>query len=1165
MRILEDGWVTTASDLTNYLSCAHLAHLEIAAARGFVRKPARRDDTVEMLSELGDRHEEAVLAAMEAAGRDVVRVPGDDPLDDDERERAIAETERRMREGADVIHQATFAHDGQFGRADFLCRVEAPSDLGPYSYEVVDAKLARRAKPEAVLQVCAYSDWLAALQGTVPESAWLQLGNGDQVRVPLRDCMAYYRRVRDEFRARLANAPDDPAEADTYPEPVEHCSICRWAADCARRRRADDHLSLVAGLARDHANHLREHGVATVRALAKLDDDAEVPGIGSAALERMRRQARLQVGYYETGELAYEFLEPARPDPSEVERREKEKKGKAAEPGFLGLPAPSPGDVFFDIEGDPWVGDEGLEYLLGVVEIVDGQPRYHAFWAHDEAEEKRAFEAFVDFVMARLERDPSMHVYHYAAYEDTALKRLAARHGTREAEVDRLLREHVLVDLYRVVRQGLLASVESYSIKKLEPFYMETRDDPITDSTSSVVAYERWLDTRDDSILEDLREYNEVDCVSTWKLQDWLEGLRLEAIEQFGDISRPAPREQDDDVDEMSEKVRALTERLLKGVPELAEDRDEDDRARVLMARLLEWHRREAKSEWWAFFDRLEKTDDELVDDADCLGGLTFVREVDRPKRSVVLEYRFEAQETKVRRGDWLDPRTGAGHKVVEIDAKAGSVHLRRGVDRIDDHPRSLIPSGPYASGGQRDALLALGECVAAAAETGIADVASLDSMRAPVDLLYARPPRIADRAAASDSLVRDDESASESAVRLATKLAETTLSIQGPPGSGKTYTGAKMIVACLRAGLRVGITANSHKVITNLLNKAVEFATNDGLAPRIVQKAGSDDDHSERAEVRVDSQSKSVEARVLAGEVDLVAGTSWLFVREGLRRSLDVLFIDEAGQFSLANALAVGWAAKNMVMLGDPLQLAQPSKGVHPPGADVSALEHVLGEHEVMPASKGLFLDATWRMHPDVCAFTSEVFYEGRLESKERCARQSLAVVDASGGTGVRFLRVAHEGNRTRSEAEAKRIAAEIDALLGREWVDHEGKRRPLVLDDILVVAPYNAQVAELARWLPAGARIGTVDKFQGQEAPVVFYSMTSSSPEDIPRGMDFLFSRNRLNVATSRAMGLAVLVASPELLRVRCRNLDQVRSVHAVCRFIEMAGAGGGGLRSD
>ncbi len=1155
MRILEDGWVTTASDLTNYLSCAHLAHLEIAAARRVIQPPPRREDTVKMLADLGDRHEADVLEAFEKAGRRVERVPGEDLLDDAARVLAVAETERLVRAGADVIHQATFSHDGQFGRADFLCRVAEPSALGDYSYEVVDAKLARRAKPEAVLQICAYSDWLAALQGTLPESAWLRLGNGESIRVPLRDCMAYYRRVRDEFRARLANAPEDPAEADTYPEPVEHCSICRWAADCAGRRRRDDHLSLVAGLARDHANCLREQGVSTVRALAELGDEVEVPGIGTAALARMRRQARLQVSYYDSGELAYEFLEPERPDPANAEPKERGK-GKAADPGFLGLPAPSPGDVFFDIEGDPWVGDDGLEYLLGVVEVVDGEPRYRAFWAHDEAAEKRAFEAFVDFVIERLDRDSGMHVYHYAAYEDTALKRLAARHGTREDEVDRLLREHVLVDLYRVVRQGLLASVESYSIKKLEPFYMQTRDDPITDSTSSVVAYERWLDTGDDSILDDLREYNEVDCVSTWKLRDWLEGLRLEAIEQFGDIPRPAPREPGDEDDTTSEEVRALTDRLLRGVPDEPEDRSADDHARVRMARLLEWHRREAKSEWWAFFDRLEKTDEELVDDIDCLGGLTFVREVERIKQSIVFEYRFEPQETKVRPGKYLDPRTGVGQNVLEIDAGSRVVLLKRRPGKADKHPRSLIPGKPFGTKDQQGALMALGECVATAAEKGIVDVASLDSKRAAVDLLYARPPRIIGAKTAPHSFVNEGESVSDAAVRLVTQLAETTLPIQGPPGAGKTYTGAKMIVACLRAGLRVGITANSHKVITNLLDKAVEFAVEEGLAPRVVQAAKPDNDHSERGDVQVDKDSKKVEASVVAGKVDLVAGTSWLFAREGMRAKVDVLFLDEAGQFSLANALAVGVGSKNLVMLGDPQQLAQPSKGVHPPGAGVSALEHVLDDHDVMPASRGLFLDTTWRLHPDVCAFTSEVFYEGLLESKERCARQSLAGAGAgTGGTGVRFVRVEHEGNRTRSEAEARCIAAEIDALIGREWTDHEGKRRPIGVDDILVVAPYNAQVAELARWLPDGARIGTVDKFQGQEAPIVFYSMTSSSPEDIPRGMDFLFSRNRLNVATSRAMGLAVLVASPELLRVRCRDLDQVRAVHAVCRFIEIA----------
>jgi uncharacterized protein len=285
-----------------------------------------------------------------------------------------------------------------------------------------------------------------------------------------------------------------------------------------------------------------------------------------------------------------------------------------------------------------------------------------------------------------------------------------------------------------------------------------------------------------------------------------------------------------------------------------------------------------------------------------------------------------------------------------------------------------------------------------------------------------------------------------------------------------------------------------------------------------------------------------------------LLAGTAWLFSREDMAGVVDTLFVDEAGQVSLADALALGTCARNVVLLGDPQQLGQVSQGIHPEGASASVLEHLLGGDDTVSADRGLFLSRTWRMHPDVCRFISETSYEGRLHAVPACERQRI---DSSGlsGTGLRWLPVEHEGNRGSSVEEADRIAAELELLVGATFTDRDGRERRLGWDDILVVTPYNAQVRCLRARLGPHARIGTVDKFQGQEAPVVFFSMATSSGDDLPRNLEFLFSRNRLNVAISRAQSLAVLVASPELLEIRCRTIEQMRMVNALCRFVEEA----------
>jgi uncharacterized protein len=287
----------------------------------------------------------------------------------------------------------------------------------------------------------------------------------------------------------------------------------------------------------------------------------------------------------------------------------------------------------------------------------------------------------------------------------------------------------------------------------------------------------------------------------------------------------------------------------------------------------------------------------------------------------------------------------------------------------------------------------------------------------------------------------------------------------------------------------------------------------------------------------------------MLDEEVQLIAGTSYLFAREQLDQHVDTLFVDEGGQFALADALAVGTAARNLVLLGDPNQLPQVSQGSHPPGAEASVLGHLLGEDETLRPGMGVFLEHTWRLRPEVNAYISETFYEGRLEPAEVTSTRSIA-----DGNGVRFLPVAHSGHRTAAPEEAKKVAAEIERLVGTPYVEN-GVERHLGFGDFIVVAPYNSHVRCLREALPDAVRVGTVDKFQGQEATVSFFSMASSSGEDVPRGLDFLFSRNRLNVAVSRARCLAYIVASPRLLDTECRTVEQIKLVNALCRFVEVA----------
>ncbi len=1147
MYLIDGQLIVSPTDLTGFLECEHLTQQEMAAARGELERPARQDPELEMVRRRGMEHETEQLQRLQADGRRVVTFPFPDgglaSLQD-----AHAQTVAALRDGADVIYQATF-FDGRWRcHADFLLRVDRPSGLGSYSYEVADAKLARKAKAAAVLQCCVYADQLAAVQGVVPEHIRLILGNRTEEQLRFKDYAAYYRSVKRRFEETVLG----PAMT-TYPDPVAHCDICRWIDVCDARRRRDDHLCLVAGIRRDQTRRFHSAGIETVAALGASPVGQPVTGIGEAAVERLRQQARLQVTQRESGILRHELLPPL-----------------GAHLGFEALPPPSPADLFFDIEGDPFVGNEGLYYLFGITEFTDGARRYRPFWAHDPDAEKRAFEQVIDFLIERLTRHPDLHVYHYAPYEPNALKALAGTYATRELELDRLLRGRVLVDLYRLVRQSVRVSLESYSLKEVEAFYRGQRTTEIVDAAGSLVAYEEWLQTGVPRLLDEIALYNEDDCLSTAQLRDWLEARRVEAIAQYGEIPRPTAEagEPSETLRDIDQRTAHLVDRLLTGVPDEEEARSPEQQARYLLAHSLSWHRREEKSEWWEYFRKCSLTDEQLIEDREAIGGLEFRDVVRQEKQSNIFRYQFDpSQEYKIGVGDKPeDPRRQQGTgTMVALDPIAGWLELSRGLKLGIPHPTSLIPASPIPTREQRDALMRLGQWVADHGFDGSGP------HRAARDLLCLQPPRIDGRTQGSP-LGQAGERAKDVAIRLAPQLEASYLAIQGPPGSGKTTAGAAIVLDLVARGKRVGITANSHKVIGNLLDRVCEAARRRGRTLRAIQKA----DERERCashEVRCVSSPLEVEDALDADDAEIVAGTPWLFARAGMQNRVDTLVVDEAGQMALANVLAIAQAANNLILLGDPNQLRQPSHGIHPPGVDRSVLDHVIQEKATMPPEFGLFLETTFRLHPAVCGFVSEVFYDGKLEPDESTARQALAVNSPSplwggsgrgswsnggGGVGLRFIPVEHAGNRTVSPEEVEQVDQLFRAMIALPWTDRHGATRPLRVDDILVVAPYNAQVRRLIETLPEGARVGTVDKFQGQEAPVVIYSMATSSVDDAPRGMDFLFSLNRLNVATSRAQGLVVLVCSPELLKARCRTPEQMRLASALCRLVEVASTG-------
>lgn len=748
-----------------------------------------------------------------------------------------------------------------------------------------------------------------------------------------------------------------------------------------------------------------------------------------------------------------------------------------------------------------------------------------------------------------------MHIYHYAAYEVSAVRRLSTRHDTRQDEVDQLLRNEVFVDLYQIVRHGLRIGEDGYSLKTIERLYRAKRTTEVATATDSIVQYARWIESREprdwntSTILKSIRDYNEDDCKSTAELLQWLRKIRAEqkigaAHIPAGTVPSPPP--------DLDPQIAARLETTAKL-------RKQGDAISVVLADLIGFHRREEKPMWWRMFDRAAATADELRDDPSCIEGIQAAGIPASEKRSLVQTYRFDpSQECKLAVGEGVKftYNLDASFTLAALDLSRGGLQLKIGRKGLDAKFAGAFPA--------HSSLLPDEYVSAKRIQNALTQVAAKhlsEELHPPVTALLNRiPPAL--------SLQSKSESATEAAIRVTGSMSGGCLVIQGPPGTGKTYTASRVIASLLATGKKIGVASNSHKAVVNLLLACGDAARESGRLLHGI-KVGDDDEgplFSCNPGMRHVKDGGGAYAAYTDG---VVGGTAWVFTLPDWEGALDFLFIDEAGQVSLANAVAMARCAKNLVLLGDQMQLEQPVQGSHPGDAGLSALQYALKNcaaskpdapvfYAVVPDNYGIFLGESRRMHPSVCGFISESIYEGRLGSHPACARQRIVVPPGANGfivreTGVIFSGIEHDGNTQQSDEEVERVKAIFHELLGRLYTAKDGSDRPLALEDFLFIAPYNAQVRSLQAALPAAARVGSVDKFQGQEAPVCILSLCSSYGEYGSRGLAFILDRNRINVAVSRAQCLAVVVADPRIASAAAGSIGEMTLINLFCKLAD------------
>lgn len=1145
--------IWSASDLKAAAECEFAWCRALDAKLG--RVPAVEepvDATLARAARLGDVHEQNVLERYidDLGDARVHRVDKVSSVDAAALAAAVDETGQALRSEALVVFQAAFATPEFVGFADFLRR----DDDG--RWRVQDSKLARKARVTALMQLAAYVDQLDRLGVPRSDEVDLILGDGSLSTHAVDDLLPLFQVRRARLRALIADRRIEDGAAgaplgwgdDRGDLEIVACGRC---ATCEEQVIAYRDLLMVARMRPVQRARLRTAGIETIDELAAASGAPD--GMNADTFETLRAQARLQIRADVEGAATYDVHYAA---------------------AIHTLPVPSHGDIFFDFEGDPLYtepapdGDAqwGIDYLFGWVDNAD---QYTPLWAHTFADERRALETFLDFVNARRAAHPGMHIYHYAPYETSHLVAMAARHGVREGEVDRLLREGVFVDLYPLVLRTVRVGSRSYSIKKLEPLYMgdDVRTSDVQKGDDSIVQYVAAKElaaageqTEADAVLADLADYNRYDCVSTRRLRNWL----IEIAKREG--VHPAPP---DEAEEVIYEPSPRSVALLADA-ERAVEAGGDGQVQRLAAAAIDYFPREAKSFWVGHFQRLrepvtmwEGTRDVVrVDPGSCIV---------RREWSVGEGRRVMSREVEIR-GE-VSPGTTLGEGAqpfalyevpapFDTEVASRAVHVPHTVTVVevlddgyvvaetaiqgqtwDELPLALTPAAPPRVVSLQGAIDEWADAVHLAAPGFPEDAAT--------DILRRIPPRTRSGGplpAAEDDLI-------DAIVRAVLDLDRSYLAVQGPPGTGKTYTGSQVIARLVNQhGFKVGVVAQSHAIIETLLERIVA----DGVSPAQVAKSPKDAGIDPGYTVIP----KSGMAAFLAehqGEGVVVGGTAWDFSNSNrvARGGLDLLVIDEAGQFSLASTIAVAAGAQRLLLLGDPQQLPQVSQGAHPEPVDTSALGWVMDGDAVVRPEYGYFLARSWRMHPLIAAPVSKLAYAGKLASAPGTEQRSVEGVDS----GLHVVPLRHRGNATQSPEEAGEVVRLVRDLIGRTFTDNDpgATSRPLDEGDIIVVTPYNAQKQLVLEALAAAGfprvPVGTVDNFQGKEAVVSITSLAASSGRDAPRGPEFLLLQNRLNVAISRAQCVAYLIHSPALLDDLPYTPEGVARLSAFARLVGAA----------
>ena len=1130
MKIQNKIFFTSPSDLNNFVACKYTAINEIKYHNKEIQKNADKAND-KLWKEMGIEHEKKHFKLLKEKYKKSITIKSD--LDESDR---FNETLRAIQKGYDLIYHAYIVDENFRGEADFLIKCDTPSELGDYSYEVYDSKITRNLRPRHVTQITAYSDMIGKIQKLLPKKMYLIDGSDVTHTFKTIEYIELFNHGKKEFLKFLPKV----AKEKIYPEKCSYCNLCNWRNECDKIWEKDNYVNLVAGSNKSQIEKLKKNKVRTVEQLAKTKLIATEFKINTESFEKIKSQAQLQEEKRLTGEDKIIFLDPDY--------------GK----GFYKLPKPDDGDVFFDIEGFPRM-DRPFEYLHGLYYKDKGKLKFKDLWAknHDKESEKNIFIELINFFEKRFEEFPNAHIYHYASYEKRAVRELATVYSAEfpkgDIVNDDLLRKEKYVDLFSIANQSIRTSERDMSLKSIEKFYNFVRKADIVKADDSVVKYENWIVTRNDKFKKDIISYNEEDCISTYHLREFLVKNKPESIDWF---LRPEEVKKEDQ--EPNKYRRKVPNKLSREEVEvdlnnrLEKKKNKTNKNFVdNLKNFIGFHWKSNKPEFWEVFDRAEKTHLELEDDTECIANCVIID--NKPKvidDGFIYSYRFNDQNYKLKEGKTaFDAHQIKGlgniYSIEENfpDKNILKIFVSKRRKNIEMPSLLTLGNGTPPQVHQHDQAL----------NKFLEDYIKNDgkNYKSIMDMLERKHPDI-DNIKKGFSLINEGKNLIVQSTEIVKNLNNSYLTIQGPPGTGKTYSSANIIIELMRAGKKVGVTSNSHEAIKTLLKAIEQQAENQNFEFSGMRKAKSSDKYDWKFIKDI-----TVSKPLNMDDYSLYAGTSWFFVDPRMNKTLDYLFIDEAGQVALGTTIANATSAKNLVLIGDQMQLSQPMRAKHEGYARMSSLDFILEDKDTISADRGIFLNTTRRLNNKICDFISSSFYDSRLTSDPITETRSVNLkLDPIKDEGLFYVPIEHSGCSQRSDEEADLIEKTYNKIINKEF--KVGKNTGKIsAKDIMVVAPYNAQAnnirERLKKKFKEEVRVGTIDLFQGQEAKVVLISMTTSDVESLPRHKDFFFSRNRLNVAISRAECVAIIIFNENLLLASASSIKEMKLMNSFCKLLK------------